>query len=121
MNNENQQTTTTPDTVKQSFMLNVKLWLCNGSELDASKIGILKDKFQNFENFKLLKWSHSVNPSAETQINLLNFIQDGGALFCGSTPWGYLSANPKKTLEDVCLLFTNFHYYSLFNSKSFFI
>jgi len=102
LNNENQQTKT--DTVKQSFMLNLKLWLCNGSELDASKIGILKDEFKNFDNFNLLKWYHSVNLSAETQTNLLSFIQDGGALFCGSTPWGYLSANPKKTLEDVCLL-----------------
>jgi hypothetical protein len=89
--------------VKKSFMSNLKYWLC-GSDLLNSEIGNLTSDFNDFASFKMLKWHQDVDLSVETQQNLLSFLENGGALFCGSTPWGYLQIYPYKTLKDVYIL-----------------
>lgn len=90
----------------EKFMRNLKFWLCGDSHLSDSKIielGELVRSGKDFNEYRLIKWSHSYEPSEQTQQSLLNFIENGGALFAASTPWGYLQIYAGKTLQDLVL------------------
>lgn len=87
-------------------MKNLKAWLCNDPNLPDSQIielGELVRSGKSFSDYKLIKWSHSYDPSEQTQYNLIEFVQSGAALMCASTPWGYLQIYPNKTLQDMTL------------------
>ncbi len=50
----------------------------------------------------MIKWN-GVKLTPKTLEKLLVYIQSGGSLFCGFTPWGYLQSNPTKTLASTCI------------------
>ena len=86
-------------------MKSLKIWL-TGEDVHESKtidFGHLERKKEPFENYKLIKWHQDYDPSEEIQSKLLKYIQKGGALFCGSTPWGYLQIYPNKRLHNMTM------------------
>ena len=57
---------------------------------------------ENFSKFKIIKWN-GLKLTESILAKLLDYIQSGGSLLCCFTPWGYLQANPTKTLASTCL------------------
>jgi hypothetical protein len=88
------------------FNRNLKSWLCGNPDLPDSEIielGKLVSISKPFNDYKIIKWSHGYDPSEQVQQQLFEYIQNGGALFGASTPWGYLQIYPNKTLQDMKL------------------
>lgn len=94
------------DEVNQKFMRNLKSWLCGDPDLAESKIaelGELVSSGRAFNEYALIKWSHTYEANERVQQRVLDFVQNGGALMCASTPWGFLQVYPDKTLQDMVL------------------
>lgn len=95
------------------FMRNLKAWLSGDPDLPDSKIIDLQEIVngcKSFADYKIIKWSHGYDPADQIQYRLLDFIDNGGGLFCASTPWGYLQIYPDRTLIHMALhrFLTNF-------------
>ena len=91
---------------KKQFMNRIKLWLTGSEHVDDSEIINLNEAVSqgnHFENYKIIKFHHDHEIDDETQNSILRYVENGGGLFCASTPWGYLQIYPHKKLTDMCL------------------
>jgi hypothetical protein len=96
-------TENTPGT-KKKFMNRIKLWLTGSEKVDDSEIANLKDVIgQSLDGYKIITWQHDLEIDNETNNVVIEYVENGGSLFCGSTPWGYLQIYPHKKLTDMCL------------------
>ena len=94
------------DETKKKFMNRIKLWLTGSEHVDDSKIINLNDAVSqgnHFENYKIIKFHHNDEIDDETNNALIAYVENGGSLFCASTPWGFLQLHPHKKLTDMCL------------------
>ncbi|CAL4139916.1 unnamed protein product [Meganyctiphanes norvegica] len=102
----------------KTFMENIKQWLLNGKECDETEREIL-DSLETFPvDKKRLLWKDCNDKDEKFLEELDEFISNGGGLFIGHCPWGYLKKYPQKTLESmpsypilqkVGICFTNQH------------
>jgi hypothetical protein len=63
----------------------------------------LHESNEPLNKYKIIKWDQTFYPDGPSQKKLLNFIHNGGSLFCGATPWGFLQLNPDKQLKDLTM------------------
>jgi hypothetical protein len=89
--------------LKLDFIDNIVYWLSKGSPINNNKHIIawqnLIDSNKPFDNFKIIKINQRANISEEDEEKLLNFLENGGGLFCAATIWGILQKI--ETLEQV--------------------
>ena len=90
----------------EQLVKNIKSWVTNGTLKTDAEIENL-DEYTDFDKIpttcKLLVWSGSKKKTGTLYKKLNSWLQDGGALVSGATPWGYLQQNPGKTLDMIPL------------------
>lgn len=92
--------------ITKSFIDNVKKWLTGLDYVDPSQI----INFHNltvlnkpFENYKIILWHHAFNATEWHITKLLVYLEHGGSVIAGSTPWGYVQLNRRTKLRDMGL------------------
>lgn len=87
------------------FTDGVKKWLSSGNEISNNQI-LDMSKFEETESlkdYKIIKWKFDTDIKSEDEVRLLEFIKNGGGLFCGVTPWGYLSMDNENRLDNLSM------------------
>ena len=83
---------TSEQDLEKNFMDNVKKWLTNRINLDNLKILDLQKSYNsylsiNFMDYDIVLWPNGIELADEGIQKLLNYLNEGGSLFCALTPW----------------------------------
>ncbi len=97
--------TPTPD---PRLIENIKKWVSRGTYSQANQI-LDWDKYVNWNDIssacKILVWVGMKEKSADCLAKLYTWVETGGSLICGATPWGFLQIYASKTLDQLPLNF----------------
>lgn len=91
--------------LRKQFINNVIKWLTNHDSVESVKIinvEDIDDEDLNAQECDIVAWCQDDQVDDEKQKLLLNYLNNGGSLFCGVTPWGFLFLNKTKKLSDLC-------------------
>jgi hypothetical protein len=88
---------------------NIKNWLLKNQSInyDDDEIKSVED-FETVadipDSVKILKWIGAHNKTELYIAQLLKkFVSNGGAIICGICPWGWLSLNQNRTIDEISL------------------
>lgn len=88
-----------------SLCKNLVPWLLHDRELDVEKMVGVKERTDLssdiLENGELIIWIGEADQGENFIPNLLGFLEKGGAVVCGATPWGFLQLFPGRSLESM--------------------
>ncbi|CAF4250193.1 unnamed protein product [Rotaria sp. Silwood2] len=91
------------NTTHHDFVKNCRQWLSGGEDAEFESIDEIESMDSVKNNGTILVWNGN-NDKNETFIDDLannrTFIQEGGALVCATTAWGWLQNNEDKCLSD---------------------
>ena len=94
-------------TIEGRFFQNLVHWFTGDFRVDDNQVASIDqidfEHDSNLSQYKIIKWRHDHEISGQNQSYILQYLEDGGGLFCASTPWGYLQLNPGKTLSHMPL------------------
>ncbi|CAF1503058.1 unnamed protein product [Adineta steineri] len=84
----------------RKFVENCQRWLARGHRAEFVSINDA-DTMSDIETHgKILIWDGHCSKSEIFMKELCTFLQEGGALICGTTAWGWLNGNSGKILAD---------------------
>ncbi|CAF4888306.1 unnamed protein product, partial [Rotaria sp. Silwood1] len=88
------------DTKNQHFVDNCRRWLSQGKDAQFESIDSIESMDSVKEKGTILVWNGHNNKSDPFMDDLRGFLQEGGALVCAATAWGWLQRYKGKVLSD---------------------
>ncbi|CAF4229422.1 unnamed protein product [Rotaria sp. Silwood2] len=88
------------ETEDQDFVDNCRRWLARGHDAEFQSINDADSMDDVEQDGKILIWDGHYTKNDAFMSDLYAFLQQGGALICGATAWGWLQANDGKLLSD---------------------
>ncbi|CAF3768377.1 unnamed protein product [Rotaria sp. Silwood1] len=84
----------------QNFIDNCRQWLARGENAQFESIDEVSSMNDVQFNRKILVWNGHCTKDDAFMNDLCAYLQQGGALICGSVAWGWLQINKGKFLSD---------------------